>query len=109
MAPVPVSIPSSTPAQIPTTGDFLPALPNGSYIDLPSWAEDGKSSACTQCIWQRHSHPYADDGMQAIKRQYQPSNRKRQRAYGYLRRLKTSNGRNVLNRRRHKGRWSVGV
>lgn len=50
-----------------------------------------------------------DDGMQAVKRQYQPSNQKRQRTHGFLRKLNTKAGRRVLNRRRQKGRWYVGV
>jgi large subunit ribosomal protein L34 len=40
---------------------------------------------------------------------YQPKKRRRRRVHGFLRRMKTIAGRNVLNLRRAKGRKKVAV
>lgn len=93
---------------------FLPSCPTAR-----SWSSRlGLSRVSAQRHWRQLAFPRAtlapcaagdDEGMQAVKRQYQPSNVKRQRTHGFLKRLNTKGGRRVLNQRRNKGRWYVSV
>lgn len=48
-----------------------------------------------------------DEGLQCVKRTYQPSIIIRKRRHGYLSRVRTHSGRRVLQRRRHKGRRNI--
>jgi len=44
-----------------------------------------------------------------MKRTYQPKKKKRAKTHGFLSRIKTKNGRNVIKRRKKKGRKKLSV
>eukprot|EP00466_Bigelowiella_natans_P011030 jgi/Bigna1/43603/e_gw1.81.46.1 len=50
-----------------------------------------------------------EDGLQLIKRTYQPNVLRRKRKHGYLSRMRTRNGRKIIERRRAKGRWTLSI
>jgi len=44
-----------------------------------------------------------------MSRTYQPKKKKRAKTHGFLKRTKSSSGKNILKRRRQKGRFKISV
>lgn len=65
------------------------------------WIEP-KTLAKESIFWQNICH-------MATKRTYQPKKKRRSRVHGFLKRMQTRAGREVLSRRRRKGRKAIAV
>lgn len=61
-----------------------------------------KTLAKESIFWQNICH-------MATKRTYQPKKKRRARVHGFLKRMRTRAGREVLSRRRRKGRKAISV
>eukprot|EP00472_Partenskyella_glossopodia_P014106 CAMPEP_0197529920 /NCGR_PEP_ID=MMETSP1318-20131121/30067_1 /TAXON_ID=552666 /ORGANISM="Partenskyella glossopodia, Strain RCC365" /LENGTH=177 /DNA_ID=CAMNT_0043085551 /DNA_START=67 /DNA_END=600 /DNA_ORIENTATION=- len=64
---------------------------------------------CPEARLEEFEGEEAPEGLQLIKRPYQPNVLQRKRKHGFLARVKTKNGRKILERRRRKGRWRISI
>merc|ERR1719199_402634 len=71
-------------------------------FDIPTPAEPPRSTPEGEL-------PGDDTVIAMPKRTYQPNRQRRRRHHGFLARMRTRNGRKVLERRRAKGRWKIVV
>jgi len=49
------------------------------------------------------------DDIKIMSRTYQPKKKKRAKTHGFLKRTKSNSGKNILKRRRQKGRFKISV
>ncbi len=80
--------------------------------NLAFWRENFHSSAREASGWQSASTRLRTRSAcwrNPVKRTYQPHRTRRLRTHGFRERMKTANGRKVINNRRRKGRRRLGV
>eukprot|EP00924_Labyrinthula_sp_SR-Ha-C_P013753 snap_masked-scaffold_5-processed-gene-12.45-mRNA-1 protein AED:0.11 eAED:0.11 QI:0/-1/0/1/-1/1/1/0/83 len=77
-------------------------------MNITQWSF-GSSFPMTVPLEERWTHipvvdPEENDAVEAVKREYQPSVKRRKRKHGFLNRIRTINGRKIIKRRLLKGR-----
>ena len=86
------------------------AAPALSLRALSSWAPSSLDALIPSVPPpQPQPQEQAPEGLQMIKRTYQPSVRRRRRKFGLLNRLKRRSGRKIIQRKREKGRHNINI